>query len=395
MKSKKLKKLRKNLRLYYGFRVLCTMNFIMPIFMLFLIDRGLSSFEIFVTQAAYTLTELLLTVPSGAFADKVGRKKTLVLSTVFYAGAFVMYGFSHGFLHILLAEIVFAFASATFHGTGEAFLFDTLAEAGQEKRYKHTLGTAYAIQSVVMGAAAIAGGLIARYDLALPSFVSALPIGLSAIPLLFLDEPKRKKQQDGSCWSLIKDSTVFVARHRKLRNIMYFVSVTVLAGFMGWMLYQPMLANMGMGVEYLGVVMMALCVVHGIGNKLAHRFEKRLGHLDLMLVFAGFHGLLYLLIFLASGYYLLIWALLIDLVSGIGSPLVSEWVNRHTSSENRATVLSLSTMAGSLTFTVFSPMLGLFVDAYSEQTAYLLLAIMLGAYALRQLGVMVYGRVKA
>ena len=128
--------MKRNIRLYYGFRGLNTMNFIMPIFILFLIDKGLSGFEIMLTQAAYTMMELLLTVPSGAMADRVGRKKTLILSNLLYAIAFVAYGFSETFVQILLAEMVFAVASATFHGTGEAFLYDTLAQHKKEKKYK-------------------------------------------------------------------------------------------------------------------------------------------------------------------------------------------------------------------------------------------------------------------
>jgi MFS family permease len=392
MKLKKHDKMRRNLRLYYVFRVLCTINFVMPIFILFLMDKGLTSFQIFVTQAVYMLAELLLTVPSGAFADKVGRKKTLILSSAVYATAYVVYGFAGTFSQVLFAELVFAVSSAAFHGTGEAFLYDTLAEAKKEKRYKRVLGTAYAIQSVVIGLSSVCGGWMAKYDLALPFFVSAFPAALSLVPLFMLDEPKRVKDEKSSYMLMMKEAAMFVVGYRKIRNVLYFISVTMLTGFVGWLLYQPLLTGMGLRVEYLGVFMMLLALVHGLGNKLAHRLEKRLGHLDLMFMFAGFRALLYLLVYLASGYYLVVWALLLDLAGGMAAPIVSEWINRYSKSENRATVLSLSTMSGSLTVTLFSPLFGLYVDAYSNQAAYLLLAIVLGAYALRQLAMMLLGR---
>jgi predicted MFS family arabinose efflux permease len=226
---------------------------------------------------------------------------------------------------------------------------------------------------------------MAKYDLSLPFFASAVPVLLGMVPLAFLHEPKRKQRRNVAYFRLIKDALVFVAGHRKIRNVMYFVSVTSLAGFVGWMLYQPMLTKMGMKIEYLGVFMLVLSLARGLGNKLAYRFEQKLGHLDLMMLFAGFRALLYVLMYLADGYYLVLWAVLFDLVGGIGGPLVSEWVNRHTKSENRATVLSLSTMSGSLTVALFSPVVGMFVDAYSEQMGYLLLGMVLGAYAVRQL----------
>jgi MFS family permease len=381
---RKTSKLRRNLKLYYIFRVFCTMNFVMPIFILFLMDIGLSSFEVMVTQAIYMFTELLLTVPSGAFADKVGRKKTLLLSTLLYAMAFAVYGFAQNVTHVIFIEILFAAASASFHGTGEAFLYDTLAEAKEQKRYKKVIGNAYAIQSVVMGASAVAGGWMASHDLALPFFLSALPIAFSSIPLFFLDEPKRKQNKD-EYWPLMKKAALFTARHVKLRNLMYFTGITTLTGFIGWMFLQPLLRGMGLKLEYLGVAMMFLAVSHGIGNKLAHRFEQRMKKLDLLLAFAGFKALLYMLIAVASGYYLIVWAVLNDLAYGLVVPLVTERINRHSNEENRATVLSLSSMAGCLSFALLSPLLGVYVDAYSEQHAYMLLALMLLAYAARQL----------
>ena len=390
--DKKLKKMRKNIRLYYGYRVLCTMNFVMPIFMLFLVDKGLSAFQIFITQAFYTFTELVLTVPSGAFADKVGRKKTLIISTVLYAAAFLTYSFADSFSIVMLGEFIFAISSATFHGTGEAFLYDTLAESGQRKRYKKVLGTAMAIQSVVMGLAGICGGLMAKYDLALPFLASAMPVAISMLPLFFLDEPRRTMKEDLSCAQLMRQSAVLVGKHKRMRNLLYFMTVTSLTGFVAWTLYQPLLTDMGLRIEYLGFVLMLMSMAHAIGNKLSHMFEEKFGHLDLLFVFAGFHAVLLLLIYLAGGYYLLIWALLLDLMGGIGSPILSEWMNRYSSSDNRATVLSLSMMASNLSFSLFAPLFGLYVDAYSAQAAYLLLALVSGAYALRQLAILVYGK---
>ncbi|MBW2968289.1 MFS transporter [Candidatus Woesearchaeota archaeon] len=388
-------KWRKNLRLYYAFRVLCSMNFVMPMFILFLMDKGLSTFEIMVTQAVYTLTELVLTVPSGAFADKVGRKKTLLISSALYASAYVIYAYSGTFTQILFAEVVFALSSAAFHGTGEAFLYDTLAAAKREKQYQRVLGTAYAIQAFVMGGAAVVGGYLAAHDLALPFQLSALPAALSLVPLMFLDEPARVKPSDLSYWSHMKQAAVFAGCHREIRNILYFVSVMSVAGFVGFMLYQPLLTGLGMRLEYLGFAMMALSVANGLGNKVAHRVAKAFGRFDLKLILVVPKALLYLLVWFASGYYLLVWAFLIDLVSGFTAPMVSDWLNRYSRSDNRATVNSLSVLSSSMSFGLLSPLFGLFVDAYSARAAYLLLAVMLGAYALRQLAVMAFARFAA
>jgi MFS family permease len=392
MKYKTKDELSKKLHMYYVFRVMTTLNFLAPVFMLFLLDIGLSSFQVFVAQAAYMMAEMLLMVPAGAFADKFGRKKTLIVSNVVYAGSFLLYARADSFLDVMVVELLFAFCAATFCGAVDAFLYDMLVEAKQEKSYRSVLGTVYALQGVMSAAASLAGGWLARYDLSLPFLMSAVPASLSMVPLLMLKEPGRQKQEDASMLKLMKDAALFVAQHRKVRNVLYYVAFTGVAGFVGWMLLQPMLTEMGMKVEYLGVVMMLSGLARAAGSKLASEFEKKLGKLDLLLVTAGFKAVLYLLVYLASGYYLVAWVLLLDLVGGLAAPLVSEQVNRHSKSENRATVLALSSMSGSLAVSVLSPMFGLYVDAYSEQAAYLLMALMLGAYSARQLLVLMVAK---
>jgi MFS family permease len=375
--------LKRNIRIYYAYRFFCRMEFVMPVFMLFLIDRGLNNFQIFFIQAVYTITELILTVPLGVFADRAGRKKTLILSTVLYAAGFVIYSFADNFTEILLVELVFALSSAAFSGTGEALLYDSLTEMKEQKKYKKVIGTAYAIESIVGGGSAVIGGIIAKYSLSLPFLITAIPVTISLVPLFLLKEPMRIKKCRKSYWSMMKQTAVFVSKKRHLRNILYYVAVTTLVGFTGFLLYQPLFTNKGLGVEYLGVVMLLFSASCALGSKLAHKVEFGLRRTRLMLVLATVKALLYFLVYLAGGVYLIIFVMLFSIITGISSTLVSDWMNKQARAKNRATLLSFSSMSGNLAYALFSPAVGLFVDAYNEQTAYLLLAVILIGYVLR------------
>jgi MFS family permease len=392
MKPKiRIDKMRSNLRKYYAFRILCTMNFIAPIFMLFLIDKGLSSFEIFLTQSAYMVIELMLVVPFGALADRIGRRKVLIFSAATYAIAFVVYGSADSFMDVLLAELVFAFSSASFQGTGDALIYDTLAEAKQHHRYKQVLGNIYAVQSIMVGASSVVGAWIAKNDLSLPFFVTAIPVSLAIVPLLLIKEPERQRCSD-TYMNSIKVSARHVVSHKPLRNMMYYVAVSSFVGMMAWLLYQPLITNMGVKVQYLGIILMCFQVMSAIGSKVSHRLEQKLVRFDILGVIMSAKALLLLLVYYTSGAGLLVFAGLVELVSGFSDPIVSDLINRHTKSSNRATVLSMSTMSGCLSFAVFSPLFGMAVDAYSEQTAYLLLGIIAAAFVARQLLVLLWAR---
>lgn len=375
--------LKRNIRLYYAYRFFCRMEFVMPVFMLFLIDKGLNTFQIFLIQAVYTITELIVTVPLGIFADRAGRKKTLILSTVLFAAGFAAYNFVDTFTEILLVELVFAVSSAAFSGAGEAFLYDSLSEMEEQKKYKKVIGNTYAIESIVGGASAVIGGIIAKYSLSLPFLVTVIPVTISLIPLFLLKEPMLVKKCRKSYWTTTKQTAAFVSRKKQLRNILYYVAVTTLVGFTGFLLYQPLFTKRGLGVEYLGVVMLLLSASYALGSKIAHKVEFGLRKTRVMLAFAAVKAVLYFLVYLTGGVYSIIFAMLFSIITGIASTLVSEWMNRHARAKNRATLLSFSSMSGNLAYAVFSPAVGLFVDAYNEQTAYLLMAIVLAGYVLR------------
>jgi len=61
----------------------------MPIIGLFYDSHGLSATEIFLIQAAYSFSSALFSVPSGYFADVLGRKKTLIAGTILSASGFL------------------------------------------------------------------------------------------------------------------------------------------------------------------------------------------------------------------------------------------------------------------------------------------------------------------
>jgi len=69
----------------------------MPIVVLFYEDNGLEMRHIFLLQAIYSISIVILEIPSGYFADALGRKYTLVIGTIMGFLGFLVYSFSYGF----------------------------------------------------------------------------------------------------------------------------------------------------------------------------------------------------------------------------------------------------------------------------------------------------------
>jgi MFS family permease len=67
-----------NVRLFLAFRLLFNCRFYYPVYTILFLDLGLSLGEFAALNVIWALTIVLLEVPSGALADRFGRRPLVV-----------------------------------------------------------------------------------------------------------------------------------------------------------------------------------------------------------------------------------------------------------------------------------------------------------------------------
>jgi MFS family permease len=144
---------------------------------LFLLDAGLSIFEVFVANAVFTSAMALFEVPTGVVADTRGRRASFLLSeatlavgTLAYVGVAAIEG---GLLLFCLAGVILGLGYTFYSGAVEAWVVDALKATG----YRHELDGVFArasmVSSFAMIAGTVGGGLLGQLDLSLPYIVRA------------------------------------------------------------------------------------------------------------------------------------------------------------------------------------------------------------------------------
>ncbi len=108
----------------YGF--LKNLRFFEPFIILIFRDAGLSFFQIGLLYSIRDLTNNLLEIPTGVFADLFGRRKAMVLAfSAYIISFFIFFAFTQFYIYAL-AMIFFAFGEAFRSGTHKALILEHL-----------------------------------------------------------------------------------------------------------------------------------------------------------------------------------------------------------------------------------------------------------------------------
>ncbi|BBL90495.1 MFS transporter [Vibrio rotiferianus] len=167
MTSKEILKIR-NVRCFLMFRSSYFARFYYPVFTLLYLDYGLTLSQFAMLNVVWAATIVLAEVPSGAFADTLGRKRLVVLSSLVMFIEIAMIAFvptgnpTFVFVVFLINRVLSGLAMALASGADEALAYDTLKEQGKEELWPRVLQIQLRLSSSVGIVVTLVGA--AMYD---------------------------------------------------------------------------------------------------------------------------------------------------------------------------------------------------------------------------------------
>lgn len=131
-----------NLRKYQLF-VLLQKRAFLPVIGIYLVSVGKLSLIDISTIASITVAlQLFMEVPTGYFADRYGRKWSILMGTFIMSFSPLSYIFFQNYLGGLLASLFYFGGFSFISGAHSAFLHDTMQALGREKEYSKFRGRA-------------------------------------------------------------------------------------------------------------------------------------------------------------------------------------------------------------------------------------------------------------
>lgn len=321
----------------------------------------------------------ILNIPTGAIADRIGRKYSVASGGILLSISCVVYVLLPGFIPFLFAEFLAALGSSFVIGAGNALIYDFLIQQNRESEGKLVLGRSSAISSFGTIIAAPAGSFIAsHFGIRMPMFLSAIPLFVASCIFLTLDEPKRSHEKSRPNFlDSMKNGIGFLFTNKKLQ---YFIANDLLvwtaAYFLIW-LYQPMLMKTGLAIVYFGIIRSAFSLTGMIGTWNIHVTEKFFGTERMFVNATAFIVAAFLLLvaLFPSVVTVVLAILFIGGFANARSSYLNAVMNEGIPDAQRATVLSVTSTITMLIFAIANPVVGFIAD-YSLRLAFLFIGLL-------------------
>ena len=362
--------LSRNLTCLYLVKVAKWMNLVMPIIVLFYKSNGMSMQDIFTLQAVYSFTLMALEIPTGYFADNAGRRTSILLGSLLGFGGYLIYSFSFGFWEFVVAETILGVGMSLVSGADSAMLYDSLMSAGKSGNYTKYEGRITSIGNFAEAAAGIAGGLLAVSSLRMPYYFQA-GVAFIAIPAAWLlrEPPVHGHIRKPSLNDIRKIVVKVLHGDKRLTWNTLFSAVTGTSTLtMAWFA-QPYFSSIGLPVSMYGVLWAVLNLSVGITAILAWRIEGALKPPRTVALFTILLCLSYFALALTHSYAGLVFLLVFYLARGLATVTLRNYINVITSSDIRATVLSVRNFIIRLLFVLTGPLFGWITDHHGLQAA--------------------------
>ena len=371
-----ISKIQGNVFKYYLIYALLSLTFFTPVYIIFLQNNGMSLTQVMVLEALYSLIMVVFLIPSGAFADLVGRKTVIVVGIIAEIFAIISYAFGTGFWSFAVAEVLWGIGTALIMSI-DSILYDTLKSVKKEWEAKQIFanGFFFTLFFIVIGSSL--SGFIVAIDIKLTFLLTIIPWAGALIVALWFIEPsvyKKKKFNLANYFGHMNDAINEVKRKDVLLVI---IASGLISGFgtINYSLIQPYLNASGIPLEFFGVFF----AVYSLTAALSSKLLNKVGAGWPAGKFIVYGGVLLGMSYLVRGFVFdpigaMLASLLTAVLMGILIPNFLTLVHKAISSSRRATISSINIVLSSLIAGILGPLFGILAD-WSLSAVFIALAI--------------------
>lgn len=385
----------------YGF--LKNLRFFEPFLILFLLEKNISFLQIGTLYAIREIFINILEIPSGIIADVFGRKKSLIVSFLFYIISFFIFYFSYSFYFFILAIIFYALGDAFRTGTHKAMIFEYLKINSWKNQRAHYYGHTRSWSQMGSAISSLLAASIVFYTgnyksififSTIPYFIDLLLITSYPNSLNGNNDGAKINELKGRLLRVFKDY-LYSFKNKQILNAI--TNLSIHSGFHKSMkdYLQPIIQTFALTIPIMlsfsnkqksaiiiGVLYFIIYVSSSYITRKAGKLKDKLKSTGLALnatMYIGFIAAFFSGIFFHYEFYFasILFYIGIFLVENLRNPIGVAYVSELYQDDILATALSTNSQAKSLFAAIFALTLGFLADKFGIGVSLSAIAILI------------------
>lgn len=365
--------LRRNVNKNYLYTLIQNIDFTRGIWMLYLASKGMSLTQLGLLETIFHITSFTMEVPTGAVADIFGRRISRIIGRLASIISVIILLLSNSFWMFAISFIITALSYNLESGAGDALIYDSLKEIGEEERFMKVNGNKELFYQTAGTISFLIGGILAvkSYSVA---FTLTIVFGIITLIQSFtFKEPSiGRLHDDGGKENIfirqIKESLKAMAENPRIGTLIIFTQSILAFCTCIFFYLQNYLKADGYNEAAIGIIYAISSLAAALTATQVHRIERKVKEQGILLLIPIITiACIWGIAFSKYHYVLFIIMMVTESVIFVAT---SDYINKMIPSENRATILSFASMMFSFFMITLFPLIGIIGDMYSLRVAF-------------------------
>ena len=382
----------------YGF--LKNLRFYKPFILLFFLEQGISYLQIGILFSLREIFKIIFEIPTGVFADKFGRKLTMVGAFVSYIISFLIFYFLPYFSAYILAMFFFGIGEALRSGTHKSMIFKYLDLNGiSDKKveyYGHTRSWSKrgsALSALFAGAIVFYSGSYSEIFL-----VTIIPYIAELFLMMSYPNELNKPDSNGKENKTLKDFFLFLKENKARKGLL---TSSLFDGFFKSLVdyLQPVLKAFALSLPILvaldsdkrtavviGIVYFILFIITSYASQNAYKVEQFFRNSRRGMNITYILGVIAVALSGVGHYFGLeiipvLMFILYHMLQNSRRPMAVTYISNYIPDVSMTTGLSVESQMKTFFIIIISPVIGFLADSFGVAFAFMgISALMAIAY---------------
>jgi MFS family permease len=156
----------------------------------YFLEQGINYSQLAILLGVWSITTVVLEIPSGLLADRFGRKRVIIIGKLAFFMGILTFALLRTFPGFLLGMVFWGIHESFISGALEALVFDELKSQKNEGKFKDILALATVSREVGLGVGVLIAGFVTQISMSYNVVASLVITFIGFCITFFLPNPK-------------------------------------------------------------------------------------------------------------------------------------------------------------------------------------------------------------